>query len=34
MQAIDNFWFAERLSNKAEAVRELFRLGIATIKAE
>jgi metal-responsive CopG/Arc/MetJ family transcriptional regulator len=34
MQAIDDFWFTERLSNKAEAVRELLRRGIAATKAE
>jgi len=34
MQAIDDFWFAERLSNKAEAVRKLLRRGIAATKPE
>ncbi len=28
MQAIEDFWFAERLPSRAEAVRELLRLGL------
>lgn len=29
VRAIDDFWFAQRLSSKAEAVRELLRRGMA-----
>jgi metal-responsive CopG/Arc/MetJ family transcriptional regulator len=28
LQAIDDFWFAERLPSRAEAIRELLRRGL------
>ena len=33
-RAIDDFWFRERLPNKAAAIRELLRRGVAKDREE